>query len=70
MFENLTNDSETKKHSGQKETWSCKQGERSGENIDGENPETRVANEQSEELATNDEASECSSVDTQLRNKT
>jgi len=66
MSENLTKVSETKKHSRQKETWSCKQRERSEENIDGENFETRAANEQSKELAANDEASECSSVDTHL----
>ena len=66
MSENLTKVSETKKNSRQKETWSCKQRERSEENIDGENFETRAANEQSKELAANDEASECSSVDTHL----
>ena len=66
MSGNLTNVSETKIHSRQKETWSCRQRERSEENIDGENFETRAANEQSKELAVNDEASECSSVDTRL----
>jgi len=65
MFENLTNVSETKKYSGQKETWSGKQGERSGENIDRKHPETRAVNVHNEALATNDEASECSPVDAQ-----
>jgi len=66
MFENLKDANEPTKHPGQKETWTCKQGERSKENMDGENPETRVATEQSEELATEDKASECSPVDTPL----
>ena len=66
MFENLMNVSETKKHSGQKETWSCKQGERSEEKIDGKNSETGVAIEQSEKLATEDKASECSPLDMRL----
>ena len=57
MFENLTNVTEAKKHSGRKETWSCKQNEGSGETL---------VNEQSEGLAINDEASESSPVDTQL----
>jgi len=66
MSENLTNVSETKKHSRQKETWSCKQRERSEENIDGENFETMAVNGRSKELAANDETSECSSADTHL----
>jgi len=63
MSENLMNVSEINKHSRQKKTWSCKQKERSEENFDGGNFKTRAVNERSKELAANDEASECSSVD-------
>jgi len=66
MFENLKNVSEPTKHSGQKNTWSCKQGERSEERIDEEDSETGVATEPSEKLATEDKASECSPVNMQL----
>jgi len=63
MSENLRNVSEINKHSRQKKTWPCKQKERSEENFDGGNFETRAVNERSKELAANDEASECSSAD-------
>ena len=58
--------SETMEHPGQKETWLREKIKRPEVNIDEENPEASVVTEESDESATDDKASECSQVNTQL----
>ena len=66
VVKNLRNVNETTERPGQEETWPCKKGGRSEENVDEENPERRVATEESDESATNDTAIDCSLVNMQL----
>jgi len=66
VFKNSKNVNEITEHPGQKETRSCEEGGRTEVNMDEENPEIRVATEESDESATDDKASECSQVTGQV----